>query len=268
MRISWDSHCHLADSRLDGDRDDVTARAGEAGIVAFVQGGVGPDDWVRQAALAARYPSRLFPVYGLHPWWVAERGEEESLRALGRLEEWVSRGVGLGELGLDRGPRCPEGTVPLQLSIFKKQLALAREAGLPLVLHVVKAHAEALGELRGSRWGGIVHSFTQGPDTARAYIELGLHLSVGAAVCRKGFESLKRAVVGIPLEHWVIESDAPDQPIRPGERNEPSSVREAAEAIAALKGVEVDEVLETNRLNLERVFPKAAELFHGSPIDK
>lgn len=239
------------------------ARAAGLGIVGFVQGGVGPEDWTRQESLSKRYPSRFFPVYGLHPWWVAEKGEEDSLQALDRLRDWLPRGVGLGELGLDRGPRCPPETLPVQLLVFKKQLALAKEAGLPLVLHVVKAHAEALAELRAERpeggWNGIVHSFTQGPDTARAYSELGLHLSVGAAVCRKGFESLKRAVVGMPLEHWVIESDAPDQPIRPGERNEPSSVHESAGAIAALKGIEVGQVLETNRLNLERIFPKAAK---------
>jgi TatD DNase family protein len=255
----WDAHCHLADPRIESTLDSILGRAQAAGFGVFVQGGVGPEDWERQSRLAAKYPAQILPVYGLHPWWVAENGEG-CPQAFEKLRDWLPQGVGLGELGLDHGPRCAPESRPLQWVMYKKQLELGRDSGKPLVLHVVKAHAEALDELRRLKppggWKGIVHSFTQGPDTARAYVELGLTISVGAAVCRKGFESLKRAVVGVPLEHWVMESDAPDQPGPrfAGGLNEPSAVRDAAEAVAALRGISADEVLARSQKTLEGIF--------------
>jgi TatD DNase family protein len=256
-----DAHCHLADPRLDGVRDELIARARARGITRFIQGGVGPEDWDRQLALAASYPKIIEPVFGLHPWWVAEKSERECDEALARLPAYLYRGaVAVGELGLDfHGRRS--GTVghALQEKVFKIQLELAKQRDLPLILHVVKAHGRALEILKAvglPKAGGIVHSFSGELADGEAYIGLGLTLSVGGPVARKGFERTKQAVVSIPIENWVLETDSPDQPppSHAGGLNEPVTLFEVAEAFGALKGVSPEAALERSRENLIRIF--------------
>lgn len=251
-----DAHCHLADLRLEPTLGQVIARAESEGVAAFIQGGVGPEDWERQLALAQSHPGKIHPVFGLHPWWVDAHDEGEVDRALALLPNYLPKGVALGELGLDHGPRTRSESHAIQERAFRRQLDLAGEK--PLVLHIVSAHQQALNILRESRksWRGIVHAYTGSREVARQYVELGLTISVGGAVARKGFERLKQSVVALPLDQIVVESDAPDQPPPSfeGKLNEPSSLFETAQAIGTLKGVSAQEVLERSRDNLARIF--------------
>ena len=266
-----DAHCHLADPRWAVELEQVLERAAKSGVGRFMQGGVDPEDWDRQRELSRRYPGRVWPVFGLHPWWVRDpaRTDAEIEGALSLLESAVREpGVrALGEVGLDFAgdPAFGEGKLrERQLRIFERQLEIADKAGKPVVLHVVRAHGEALDvlERRGRPGrGGLNHAFSGSLEVARRYIELGLLISVGGGLVRKkGFETLKRAVVKIPAEALVIESDAPDQPPegwcgRTGLAwNEPSSVLEVAHAVAELRGERAEAVLERSARNLERVF--------------
>ncbi len=266
-----DSHCHLADPRWAAELGQVLERASDAGVGRFLQGGVDPEDWERQRELVRRYPGRVWPVFGLHPWWVRDpaRTEAEIESALALLEKAVREPDvrAVGEVGLDFAgdPAFREGEIrDRQLRVFERQLEIAEQAGKPVVLHVVRAHGEVLQilERRGRlARGGLSHAFSGSLEIARRSIELGLLISVGGSVVRKkGFETLKRAVVKIPPEALVIESDAPDQaPEGWCERtglgwNEPSSVLEVARAVAELRGERAEEVLERSARNLLRVF--------------
>lgn len=250
-----DAHTHLADPRFEGKLEEVLARSRAAGITAWIQGGVGPEDWDRQLALAARYEG-FHPCLGLHPWWVAAHSEEECRGALERLEALLERSVGLGELGLDHGPRWVAAR-ERQLRIFREQLALACRRAKPLVLHVVRAHEEALevlGDIGVPEAGGIVHSFSGNATFARRYLELGLSISVSGGVGRKGFETLKRAVVSLPPERLLLETDSPDQGAQPGELNEPANLLETARALGALRGEDAGELLRKSSGNAKRIF--------------
>ncbi len=264
---AWiDAHCHLADPRLDACRDSWLQDAQAAGIGEFIQGGVGPDDWDRQAALLRRppgSPGRFHPVYGLHPVWVAEHGREAAEAALqalaGRLR--AGRPTGLGEVGLDHRARIDASTHELQREFFERQLALPEGRDLPLVLHVVRAHEPALKVLEAARshrtLGGIVHAYTGGWELARRYLDLGFSISVGGKLCfSTGFEKIRRAVVRIPADRLVLETDCPDQPPPAYEDrlNEPRSLLEVARTAAGLRGEKPEELLERSRDNLRRIF--------------
>ena len=262
-----DGHCHLADPRwsdpaLGAGLDAALVEARAQGINRFIQGGVGPDDWERQRELAVRYQGEIFCTFGIHPWWVIGHSDAEVEAAFGRLEKdflAAPGAVGVGELGLDLSDRAPVGDIARQLKWMERQLDLAEARGLPVILHIVRAHEQALKLLesrpRPSR-GGLVHSFSGGGTDAKRYQALGLTLSLSSGVVRKGFERLKKAVVQVSLETLVIESDAPDQPPPrlAGGLNRPAAIWDVAEAVGSLRGVSAEAILENSRDRLEKIF--------------
>ncbi|MBC7692000.1 MAG: TatD family hydrolase [Methylotenera sp.] len=276
-----DAHCHLADQRLDAKRDQIIQRAGLAGISHFIQGGVGPEDWERQLALVTRYPGKISTTFGLHPWWISSHSALECEEGFEKLLSWLKRyrPRGLGELGLDHSPRQlnsgggPAETEARQTEYFERQLKLASAEKLPLVLHIVHAHPQAqsilesFGRAEIRALGGIVHSFSGDLQAARNYFDFGLKISIsGSVITRKSgkaFEKLKQAVVSLPLESLVIETDSPDQPPAdwggtesPARLNEPVTLLQVAAAIGRFKAVSSEAVLKRSRVNLEAVFFK------------
>jgi TatD DNase family protein len=270
-----DAHCHLADPRFAESLDDVLARSREAGIGAWVQGGVDPADWDRQLEIQKKHPGQIYTSFGLHPWWVARSSKAEFGRALELLAARLRQADGLGELGLDYGPKLEmklEASVgdtrAWQRDAFERQLGLLEANPKPLVLHVVRAHEDALKILQKYSKGGIfergglVHSFSGPREIAQKYLDLGLSLSISGGIVRKGFETLKRAVSYIPLDRLLVETDSPDQGLpdqsSKGELNEPTALIEIAHAIAKLRskhgGESAERILEQSARNITRIF--------------
>jgi TatD DNase family protein len=259
--VKWiDGHCHLADPRFDPERADVIARSEALGIGAWVQGGVSPEDWDRQAKLKAAYGGeKIYTSYGLHPWWVTRAGREEIQRGLELLAQRLPEADAAGELGLDLGEKNGgPPTLELQAGVFREQLKIARAAGKPLVLHVVRAHTQALDILKEFSpylAGGLVHSFSGSRETAAQYLEQGFLLSISGGVTKPGFQTLKKALNSLPPERLVLETDAPDQPVEGVTGlNEPCRLVEIARAAAAIRGGSAEELLETSARNIRKLF--------------
>lgn len=256
-----DAHCHLADPRFEGKLKDILARSHKAGVGGWVQGGVSPGDWERQREIQREFGQAIVLAFGLHPWWVAEHEAEDIEAALNVLRETLSLAKACGELGLDFGPKY-DGmeSRTRQEEAFCEQLRLAKAMKKPLILHIVKAHGEALRILKreglGSL-GGIVHSFSASQDIAKQYLDLGLTLSISGAITREGFQNLKKAIKWAPSESFVVETDCPDQ--KPGASaepglNEPMNLIAIATAIAGLRGERKDEVLTRSTQTIKRIF--------------
>lgn len=263
-RRSWiDSHCHLADPRLFDQLAQVLERSRAAGIDTWVQGGICPEDWERQLRLQNRYGAGIVPAFGLHPWWVAQTDAASIEKALQTLEHRLPQAQALGELGLDYGPKhsAPEA-LNQQLQAFDDQLEIAKKAAKPLILHIVRAHAPALERLcRHAPFtaSGIVHSFSGSYQVAKGYLDLGLALSIGGAVTRDGFQTLKKALLHLPFEQVCLETDSPDQMpklgiAKPGELNEPANLVEIAAVVGAITGKPCEELLEQSSANARRIF--------------
>lgn len=262
-----DGHCHLTDPRFAEQVEAVLARARAAGIGAWILGGVDPADWDRQAALRARHPAVL-TSYGLHPWQVAAQDDAALERTLVELEQRAAQADAIGETGLDHGKRGGDAAARARQSrAFARHLEIAQAARLPVVIHCVQAHAEAVEVLgkfaHAGQVQGLVHSFSGAVEAMQAYVRMGLLISISGSVCRKGHESLKRAVAKIPPEYLVVETDAPDQAppsVAEGALNEPRELLGIGDAIAKLRGESMVEVLARSRVNLERLFPRLAGL--------
>ncbi len=256
-----DAHCHLASERLKDSLAQVIERSQQVGVTGWIQGGIDPHDWNRQKELQTQYGSRFITSFGLHPWWVGAASFEALESGLKVLEQFLPQAHAVGELGLDFG-KTHDLNRSQQLKAFKEQVILAKRYQKPMVLHVVKAHTEALEILKSLApfpQGGMVHSFTASYEIAEIYYKLGFFISLGGAVTQEGYFALKKAIPLLFLTQIVVETDSPDQVPRlegvaPQTDNEPRHLIAIARAIAEVKGTTVETVLNQSTQNLEKLF--------------
>jgi len=255
-----DSHCHLDDPEFDRDREAVVARALKAGVRAQIIPAIDRGTWEKTRDACAVAPG-LYPAYGMHPLLLAKHRPEH----LDELAAWIEREKpkAVGECGLDY---FVEGLDPdAQRMYFRRQLELARDFDLPVIVHARRAFEEAIGELRrvpGLR--GVVHSWAGSEEQARQLFAMGFCLGLGGPVTYERAKRIRRVAVDMPLEFLLLETDAPDQPDsnRRGERNEPAHLVTVVECIARLRGIAAQEVAQAPTANASRLFaiefPQAA----------
>ena len=234
MALLIDSHCHLDFPAFDADRTTVLEQAVAGGVAAIIVPGVEAASWPRLLDLCRHTPC-LHPAPGLHPLLTAQHGDD----ALDRLERLLAEQpvVAIGEIGLDFYPDGVDRE--RQIALFEAQLAIARDADLPVLLHVRKAHDEVLKRLRraGLR-GGIAHAFNGSLQQAQQYIELGFLLGFGGAATFPQARRLRHLLCQLPSEALALESDAPDMPPAwlHGARNSPAELPRLCTELAALRG--------------------------------
>jgi TatD DNase family protein len=255
-----DTHCHLNLHQFDADGTDVIARAVAAGVKQIVVPGTDLASSRQAVALADRYPQVLAAV-GVHPNDAQAFGASDldELRQLAALPKVVA----LGEIGLDLYWQI----VPLaqQRRAFEAQLQLAADLDKPAIVHDRQAHAEVWEVLKANRppAGAVLHAFSGDQALAEAAAADGFYLGVDGPLTYKNSRALQAIFAAVPLEHILLETDAPyltPQPHR-GQRNEPAYVRYVAEKLAALRQLTFDEVAQTTTANAARFFqqPLAAQ---------
>ncbi len=245
-----DTHVHLDIESLREDLPAVLARAREAGVGGFVLPAYAVDGWDEVAGIATAHDD-VYPAFGIHPWKAHEGLDLDELR--GRLSN--DGAVALGEIGLDTVVESPD--LETQLPVFRDQLRLARELALPVILHCRGAFdvfcetIAAEGPVHG-----VVHAFSRGPELARRFLDLGLHLGLGGAVTRPRAKRVRRSAEVVPLECIVLETDAPGLGMDgvPDGENEPANVRRVAEALARLRDVTVEDIATTTTRNARELF--------------
>lgn len=247
-----DSHAHLNDPRFAEDVAEVVARAREAGVEAIVNVGYDLESSETAVRLAERFPG-LWAVVGLHPhdakFWTAEL--YASLKTLAGHEKVLA----IGETGLDyyydNSPREE------QREVFRRQLGLAEELGLPVVIHSRDAAQDTLEILREfPQVSCLLHCYSGSLEMAEIYMEMGYFLSLGGPITFQNAHKLRSVVAGIPLERVLLETDCPYLTPHPhrGQRNEPAYVGLVAEKLADIHGVTVEEVVRITAENARRFF--------------
>lgn len=250
----FDSHTHLDDARFDADRDAVLQRAAQAGVDNLLVAGVSARRWPALKATCALQVAgvRLHAAYGLHPMFVREHREPD----LATLATWLERErpVALGECGLDFQV---DADPDIQRRYFRHQVGLARETGLPLVLHARRAVEEVILTLR--REGpvrGVVHSYGGSLEQARQLWDLGILVGLGGPLTHERSHKLHGLARDLPLDQLLLETDAPDQPGagHRGERNEPAFLVEVLDAAARWRDVPRATMAQATRRNARVLF--------------
>lgn len=238
-----DSHCHLTDRAFDADREETIARMKAAGMPAAVTIGCEDGDIAPLRALLDAHPGFLFGAWAVHPEYpdareadvdeIAERASEPGMCAV-------------GETGLDFY-WCKE-PLDWQRDRFRRHIAAARLAGRPLIVHARDAEDAALEILKAEGAGDtgfVMHCFCGSPETARGVVDAGGHVSFTGNLTFRRNDALRAIAAELPLERLMIETDSPYMapvPFR-GRRCEPAYAREVGAAIAAARGLPVEEVL-------------------------
>ncbi len=250
----FDSHAHYDDKQFGEDRDELLSSMEQNRITKIVNVGSSIESSKRAIALAERYDF-VYAAIGVHPSDISCLNEERMawLRKTAKREKVVA----IGEIGLDyywdKEPEIQEQ----QKVWFRRQLELAREVQLPVIIHSRDAAADTLEIMKERALGipGVIHCFSYSKELALEYVKLGYYIGVGGVVTFKNARKLKEAVAEIPIERILIETDCPylaPEPNR-GKRNSSLNLPYVVDAIAEMKGMApetVEEITYRNAMEL------------------
>lgn len=259
--IFIDSHCHIDGLEFDSDRDEVITRAKDSDVEMMLVIGTGEatnfENFTRVVELAEKNEN-VFAAIGVHPH-DAKTFDDEAERRLIELTKSSEKIIAWGEIGLDFFYEHSEREI--QKEVFRRQIRIARELDLPIIIHSRDADSETVEILTDecadkNFRGGIMHCFGGTPEMAKTLMDLGFFVSFAGNVTFKKAENLRASAKIVPLDKLLIETDAPylaPVPFR-GKRNEPAFVVETAKFLADFYNVSLQDLASATTANFLQLF--------------
>ena len=249
----FESHAHYDAHQFDEDREELLNSMQEHGIGTILNVCADWDSLTEVVEMAQKYPF-MYAAVGLHPDEVGDLDEErfQFLKSQCKKEKVVA----VGEIGLDY--YWDNASHDIQKKWFERQLALARELDLPVIIHSRDAAEDTLKIMKEQAKGlrGVIHCFSYSKEIAEEYVKMGFHIGIGGVVTFKNGKKLKEVAEAIPLERILLETDCPylaPEPYR-GKRNSSQYIPYIAQAIADIKGITYEEVVEQTEQNARKLF--------------
>ena len=250
----FDTHAHYDDEAFDEDREMLLSGMKEAGVEYIVNIGASMASSARSLKLAEKYPF-VYAAVGVHPDEVGELDEEK----FALLKEWTKheKVKAVGEIGLDY--YWDKEKHDLQKHWFMRQMELAHERKLPMIVHSREAAKDTLDMVIAAKpleLSGIIHCYSYSVEQAREYLNMGYYLGIGGVLTFKNAKKLKEVAEYAPLSQIVLETDCPylaPVPYR-GKRNDSTKIIHVAEELAAIKKVTVEEVLRITNENGRKLY--------------
>lgn len=252
----FETHGHYDDEQFDEDRERLIAEFLEKDIDKVMNVGADMQSSRNSVELAGKYP-HFYAAVGVHPSEVGDLTEDD-MQALKQMTLENPKVKAIGEIGLDYHLE-DDPPRDVQKKWFIRQLELAQELGMPIIIHSRDAASdtmEILKDMDGGRNGGVIHCYSYSREQAREYIKMGFHIGVGGVVTFKNSRRLQEVVEDIPLEKIVLETDSPYMapvPFR-GTRNSALNIPYIAEKIAEIKGVPVQKVYDQTYANALKMY--------------
>ncbi len=254
----FETHAHYDDDAFDEDRDSLLSSLRENGIAKAVNIGANLSTSKATVELTKKYDF-MYGVVGVHPSDIRELETEGAIDVIEKLAVENDKVVAIGEIGLDY--HYDDADETLQKKWFVNQMELARKLKLPIVVHSRDAAKDTMDIMTAENAqdiGGVVHCFSYGKEVAKTFLDMGFYLGVGGVVTFKNGKKLKEVVEYTPLDRIVLETDCPylaPEPFR-GRRNSSLYIPYAAQVIADIKGIDVEELYHityNNSMNLYRL---------------
>ncbi|SFC83836.1 TatD family hydrolase [Butyrivibrio sp. YAB3001] len=250
----FDTHAHYDDEQFDTDREALLASFISAGIGNVVNVGASIDTSEKALELAHRYDF-IYAAAGVHPSEVTELNED-SIRQIETMCD-DDRCVAVGEIGLDY--HWPEPEPDLQKKWFIRQLDIAREKKLPVIIHSRDAAADTMNIMKSEHAeeiGGVVHCFSYSKEIAAECVKMGFYIGIGGVLTFKNARKMREVVDQTPIEKLLLETDCPylaPEPYR-GKRNSSLYLPYVVKAMADIKGISEDEVIRITTDNAQRMY--------------
>lgn len=254
-----DSHCHLEYKGVVEDQTGVLSRARDAGVGAFLSISTKQSEWDQVVATAMR-ETDVFASVGIHPHEAdghADLSREVLLAATDN-----PRVIAIGETGLDYF--YEHSNRETQAKLFRMHIDVARETGLPVIIHTRDAEDDTLQilteEMEKGAFPALIHCFTASAEFGQKCVDLGLTISISGIVTFKNAKDLQAAVADIPDDRLLVETDSPFLAPVPhrGRPCEPAFVADTARFVAQLRGVDTERLAQQTTANFKRLFTKAA----------
>lgn len=247
----FDSHAHYNDEQFDIDRNTMLASLPEAGIVGIINCGTDIKTSLDSIHLAEAYPF-IYAACGIHP----EEADGICDDDYSLIKELLTheKCVAVGEIGLDyHYDFVPRNQ---QIEVFEKQIKIALEYDLPIIVHDREAHGDTMKLLRKYKPKGVLHCFTGSVETAKEVVSLGMYIGIGGAVTFKNARVPVEVAEYLPTDRLLLETDCPYMspvPMR-GKRNNSSYIQYTAEKIAEIKGLDAQYIVDISNENARRLF--------------
>ncbi len=246
----FDSHAHYDDHRFDEDRDELIASLWQNGVCGVVNAGTNVKDSQEHIEFAQKHPN-FYASVGVHPLDACEVDGDyiDRLRELAKMPKVVA----IGEIGLDYHYDVPP---TVQMRVFERQLKLAKELDMPVIIHSREATADVLAKLEEYKLRGVVHCFSGSPETAKKLLDMGYYIGFTGVVtfpnAKKPLESAKV----VPLDRIMLETDCPYMAPVPhrGKRCDSRMIQATAQFIADLKGVDAQHLVNCATENTKKLF--------------
>lgn len=250
----FESHAHYDDEKFDEDRDSLLSSMQENGIEYIVNVGSSLGTTRKTIELTEKYPF-VYGAAGVHPSDTAELDETNIAWLKSRCS--LPKVVAVGEIGLDYYWDEPEREI--QKKWFRRQLVLAMEEKLPVIIHsrdAAKDTMDIMKEMECEKIGGVVHCFSYSKEIAREVLDMGFYLGIGGVVTFQNAKAIKEVVEFAPLDRILLETDSPYLAPVPhrGKRNSSLYIPLIAEEIARIKGMEYEEVIAVTNDNAKKMF--------------
>lgn len=247
----FDTHAHYDDNRFDDDRDDLLSSLSQKGVTKIINCGCNLKSSIKTVDLAERYDF-VYAAIGVHPH-EAEDTTDKDMSEIEKLYKNI-KVVAVGEIGLDYhydfSPR------ERQIEVFEKQLILANNLGLPVIIHDRESHEDTLNLLKKHKPQGVVHCFSGSVEMAKEILKLGMYIGLGGAVTFKNAKKPVEVAEYLPLDRLLLETDAPYMtpiPFR-GQRCDSSHIAYTAVKIAEVKKFDVQELIDLCNSNAKKLF--------------
>lgn len=254
----FETHAHYDDDRFNEDRDELLQRLPEEGVGVVINSGASVESTRDTIRLAKEYPF-VYAAVGVHPSEIEELDEDFMLWMKEQTDD--KKTVAIGEIGLDyywdKEPEVQER----QRYWFGRQIELARETNLPIIVHSRDAAADTMQVMKdhhAEEIPGVIHCYSYSKEMALEFIKMGYYIGVGGVVTFKNAKKLKETVEAIPLDKILLETDCPymaPEPYR-GKRNSSLYLPYVIEEIARIKGVSTEEVERVTEENARKLFHK------------
>ncbi|MGX9417008.1 TatD family hydrolase [Vibrio sp. WJH972] len=260
--VLFDTHCHFDFTPFNQDYEYHLQQCLSSGVESILIPAIGVSNWQSVGSLVNQFPEQLYFSLGFHPYFLEQRPSEADWQQLEQLlQHRDPHCVAIGECGLDW---LIEIDREIQLEIFQRQVDLAIQYQLPIILHSRKSHTDIIRLLKRSNFfhGGIIHGFSGSLQQAKEWVALGFKIGVGGVITYPRAKKTRAAIQGLPIETLVLETDAPDMPINgyQGEANHPKRLPLILRELADLKDmceVELAEILMKNSFQALRLIRRS-----------